>query len=362
VDIFKYKKTLTVIALLVVLALSFLLFSKPIFTAITRQVIKEKMAQLNLKSDGLYAILCGTGTPLPDIERAGPCIAVVAGKHLYIVDAGEGSARNILLAGLPADKIDSILLTHFHSDHIASLGNIMLQRWANGSHEEPVDVIGPEGVESVVAGFNLAYKLDAGYRTAHHEDKLFPPTGAGGIARPFKLSAESDASVVVIDEDGVRVTAFKVDHRSVIPAVGYRFDYKGRSLVVSGDTAYSRSLLKHSRGADLLLHEACQTSIMKMINDEYRESANAVLTKITEDIPSYHSTPEGAAKIAREANVKYLILYHILPPLPSSFILHSMFLGDAKKYYAGPITIGVDGMLVSLPAGSAEIRVKKLLK
>jgi ribonuclease Z len=361
VNIFRYKKIIIAVVLLVVLVSGLLLFSKPISTAITKHIVRQKMARLNIQfDDGLHAVLCGTGTPMPDMERVGPCIAVIAGGHLYIVDAGEGSARNILLAGLQAGKIESILLTHFHSDHIASLGNIMLQRWATGSHETPVDVIGPEGVETVVDGFNLAYKLDAGYRAAHHGENLLPPSGAGGVARPFKLSAEEDASAVVVDKDGVKITAFKVDHKPVLPAVGYRFDYKGRSLVISGDTAYSRSLLKHAGGADLLLHEAYQAAILKMINEEYRASSNAALSKITSDIASYHSTTEDAAKIAREANVKYLMLYHILPPLPSSFILHNMFLGDAKKYYAGPITIGVDGMLISLPANSTQINVKKL--
>jgi ribonuclease Z len=164
----------------------------------------------------------------------------------------------------------------------------------------------------------------------------------------------------VVDKDGVRITAFKVDHKPVVPAVGYRFDYRGRSLVVSGDTAYSESLLKYSRGADVLLHEASQASLLKMMNAEYRASSNARLGKITADIPGYHSTPEDAAKIASEAGVRHLMLYHILPPLPSSFILHHVFLGDAKEYYAGPITIGVDGMLISLPANSNEIKVKKL--
>jgi len=235
-----------------------------------------------------------------------------------------------------------------------------MQRWVNGSNTKPLEVVGPEGVETVVAGFNLAYKLDSGYRTAHHGAAIFPPSGAGGVARAFKLGPQDDASVVVLDQDGVKITAFKVDHRPVAPAVGYRFDYRGRSLVISGDTVPCPSLVKHSRNADLLLHEAMQASIVKLIEDEYRASSNTALAKIMSDVPQYHTSVENAAKIAAEARVKYLVLYHILPALPSSFLQHRAFLGEAKQYYKGPITIGVDGMLVSLPADSGEIKVKKL--
>ncbi|MRR15232.1 MAG: MBL fold metallo-hydrolase [Deltaproteobacteria bacterium] len=355
----KYKKSLFVIALLILAVALGLIFFKPLSALFVKQAIRERMASLDFGlDDGLHAVLCGTGTPLPDRERVGPCTAVIAGKRLYIVDAGEGSARNILLAGLPAGKIEAILLTHFHSDHIASLGNIMMQRWVNGSNAKPMEVIGPAGVETVVAGFNLAYALDSGYRTAHHGAAIFPPSGAGGIARPFKLGAAEDASAVVLDQDGLKITAFKVDHRPVAPAVGYRFDYRGRSLVVSGDTIPCASLIRHSRNADLLLHEAMQASTVKMIEDVYRASSNAALAKIMSDVPQYHTSVESAARIAAQARVKHLMLYHILPALPSSFVMHRVFLGDAKKYFSGPITIGADGMLITLPAESDEIKIK----
>jgi ribonuclease Z len=252
------------------------------------------------------------------------------------------------------------LLTHFHSDHIAGLGEVMLQRWAGGSHKLPLDIIGPAGVETVVEGFNKAYSLDTGYRIAHHSREVMPPSGAGGIARPFQLDTEEDASVVVVDKEGVKITAFNVDHRPVVPAVGYRFDYKGRSLVVSGDTVYSSSLIKHSKGADLLFHEALSPWMVKMIHEQAYLYPGPSLKEVTGVIPSYHSSPEDAAKVANEAGVDRLVLYHIIPPLPS-LLLNNMFLGEAKKYYKGPITMGVDGMLFSLPANSKEISVIKTL-
>jgi len=358
---------LVVKALVWVLAVTFVIagaawiFQKPLLKAIAIKTIQERFAQQSQKwDDGLYAGLAGTGAPFPDINRVGPCIVVAAGKHLYIVDCGDGAARNISLMGFQIGKVDAILLTHFHSDHIAGLGEMMLQRWANGSNASPVNVIGPEGVEEVVKGFNDAYKLDAKYRVAHHGAATVPPSGAGGVAKPFNLSAGDDASTVVADEDGVRITAFKVNHAPVYPAVGYRIDYKGRSLVISGDTEPCDSLKKQSKGVDVLLHEALQDSMLKLINEQAALAPSPSAAKITADIPSYHASPEDAAIIASEAGVKHLVLYHILPPLPP--LLTGMFLGDSAKYYRGPITVGCDGMVISLPANSDIITIKQVLK
>ncbi|RJP91497.1 MAG: MBL fold metallo-hydrolase [Desulfobacteraceae bacterium] len=358
---FQSKVTRWTIAGGCVLAACLVFFAKPLSTAVLKRVINYRLSgMVHEFEDGLHAGLCGTGSPLADIKRAGPCIAVVAGKHLYIVDSGDGSTKNINLMGFQAGNIDAVLLTHFHSDHIAGLGELMLQRWAGGSNKLPLDIIGPEGVETVVDGFNKAYSLDTGYRIAHHSPEVMPASGAGGLARPYTLGPEEDASAVVVDTDGVKITAFKVDHRPIVPAVGYRFDYKGRSLVISGDTVYSPSLRKHANGADLLFHEALSPWMVKLIHEQARFFPFPSLQEVTEVIPSYHASPEDAAKIAGEANVAHLVLYHIIPPLPSP-LLNSLFLGNAKTYYKGPVTMGVDGMLFGLPANSKEIILKTIL-
>jgi ribonuclease Z len=354
----KILLAVAVVAALVVGAI--FLFRAPLTKALTGIVVRSTMAKRNVEfSDGLFAGLCGTGSPMPDGNRAGPSIAVVAGTHLYIVDAGSGSARNVRLMNFPIGKIEAILLTHFHSDHISDLGELQLQRWAGNSNSSPVEVIGPTGVETVVAGFNLAYSLDDEYRVAHHGAETMPPSGAGGVARAFSLSDESDASVVVVDHDGVKITAFKVDHLPVQPAVGYRFDYKGRSLVISGDTVYSDSLIRHAQGADVLFCEALSAPMVAAINANSGVSTSPSTEKITADIPSYHSTPEDAARMASLAGVSHLVYYHIIPPLPSKLV-ESLFLGNAKDFYKKKITMGRDGMMVSLPVGSDAIQIKNL--
>jgi ribonuclease Z len=353
---------LSAVLIVAVIAISAVLFQKPIITALMPQIVRSAMTRKNMYGEGgLYVGLCGTGSPMPDITRAGPCVGVLAGKHFFIVDAGEGSTKNVLLMKLPIGKADAILLTHFHSDHIANLGEMELQRWVCGSNKLPVDVIGPPGVDRVVQGFNTAYQADAGYRVAHHGSETAPPASAGGVAKPFKLPEDPNGSVVVFYRDGVQITAFAVDHRPVLPAVGYRFDYEGRSVVISGDTAYSESLLKHAKGADVLFHEALNRAMVQLMNENAGRTGSPSLEKITHDIPSYHSTPEDAARIAHAAHVKHLVYYHIVPPLRSK-IFNKSFLGDARNHYNGPITVGEDGTLFFLPANSKRIEIRNVLR
>jgi ribonuclease Z len=156
------------------------------------------------------------------------------------------------------------------------------------------------------------------------------------------------------------VTAFLVDHRPVEPALGFRFDYKGRSAVVSGDTLPTESLRRQAEGVDLLLHEAMQPEMLRIMNKAGIASGRDVIAKVSSDILTYHTFPEEAARIARDADVRHLVLFHIIPPMPVA-IFHSAFLGNSRKYYQGPITIGMDGMLFSLPPNSTDIKKKWIL-
>jgi len=311
--------------------------------------------------DGLHAALCGTGSPLPNPVRAGPCTVVIAGKQVFVVDIGEGGGRNINLMGLPLGRLSGVFLTHFHSDHIDGMGPLMLTRWTAGTNTAPLPVYGPTGVDRVVAGFNAAYAIDNTYRTGHHGPAIAPPTGAGGVATPFALPEPGQGdTVVVFEKDGLKVTAIRVDHGPVKPAVGYRFDYKGRSVVISGDTAKSASLTAAAKGADLLVHEALQTKLVKMMTASFAAKGMKNLAQITRDILNYHTTPEEAAEVAQAAGAKQLVLSHIVPSIPSK-LFYPAFLGDAASRYAGPIVVGEDGMMFSLPAGKTDIVQSQLM-
>lgn len=309
--------------------------------------------------DGLHLLLCGAGSPLADPNRSGPCVAVMAGKTLVVVDAGTGGVRNLQRMRVRVGDIAAVLLTHFHSDHIDGLGEMGLLRWVPAAHTSPLPVYGPEGVEQVVAGFNQAYRLDAGYRTAHHGAAVAPPSGAGLSAFPFTVP-DDGSPFTVLEEDGLTIAAFRVEHDPVSPAVGYRFEYGGRALVISGDTAKSRAVEEAARGADLLVHEALDARMVAIMNQAADAVGNANLARVTHDIPSYHTTPVEAAEVAAASGVEALLFYHIVPALPLPG-LEAAFVQGVGAVYGGEVVLGRDGTLVSLPSSGEAIAFSNLL-
>ena len=305
--------------------------------------------------DGLHVAFCGTGSPLPDPGRAQSCTAIIAAEHVFIVDSGAGSTRNLVLMGIPAGAIDAVLVTHYHSDHISDLGALALQAWVGGARETPLEAWGPAGIGTVVEGMNTAYRLDRGYRTAHHGEAIAPPAGGGLTARPFDLPADGGA-VTLFDAEGLTVRAVAVNHDPASPAVAYRFDYGGRSIIVSGDLDAARSpgFDRLAGGADLIVAEALQPELVGVLTRTAQARGEDALATITHDILDYHTTPQAAAEAAQRAGAEALVLTHIVPALPSPR-LNAAFLGDAGTYFSGEIRLARDGDAISLPAGSDRI-------
>lgn len=355
----KLRSTLlTALALVVLAGAAAYAFRGPLSLAVARQVVAERLradAQRELP-DGLHVGVCGAGSPFPDEHRAGPCTVVVAGPHLYVFDAGSGSPRNIGRMGFVHGRIEAIFLTHFHSDHIDGLGELLLQRWVTTGNQAPVPVYGPTGVEQVVAGLRQAYSQDLHYRVAHHGDATMPASGSGAVARAF--TPGSGEPVVVLQHDGVEISAFQVDHAPIHPAVGYRIRYKGRSVVLSGDTRKSAAVQAAARGADVLVHEALSETLMGVLEGGAAAAGRPKLGKIFHDVLNYHTTPEQAAEVARDAGVRYLLLNHIVPALPFPG-MEQAFLGGAAGIYGGPIRVAADGDFLSLPPASQDVRVAR---
>jgi len=300
-----------------------------------------------LLTDGaLHVLLCGTGSPLPDPQRAGACIAIAAGGQVILIDAGPGSWRNVALAAWPTQALRAVFLTHFHSDHIGGLGEAMTQSWIAG-RGQPLDVYGPEGVNDVVEGFTRAYILDRKYRIAHHGAEYLPPAAWGATAHPVAI-ADRDQRVTVYDHDGLRVSAFLVAHDPIKPAFGYRIDFAGRVVVASGDTLYTPNLVRNAQGADVLLHDNLNPGLINLVSANLEAQGRARQAKMLRDTLTYHASPADAARSAAEAKVAHLILFHCVPPLTTPQMEEAQMRGLAA-IYPGKITVAHDGETIDLP-------------
>ncbi|MDR3513051.1 MAG: MBL fold metallo-hydrolase [Caulobacteraceae bacterium] len=331
------------------------LFRGPLSLKLMGRIAEHTLASDPLAAlpDGLHVGLCGSGAPLPDATRAGPCTVVVAGRRMFVIDTGQGSVRNLALMNLPPARAEAVLMTHYHSDHIADLGEMMLQHWGAAAATRPMPIYGPTGLDQVVAGFEAAYQLDRGYRIAHHGPKVLPPSGFGAEVHAF-AAPRGGPDVVLIDDPDLKVTAFPVDHEPVEPAVGYRFDYKGRKLVVSGDTRLSPRVEAEAQGADVLVHEALSPTLVEVQRQAALAAGRTNLAAIFHDIIGYHTTPEQAAGLAQRAHVRYLLLNHIVPAMPMRS-LEGPFLGEARRIFHGPLRVGQDGDFLSMPVGSTRV-------
>ena len=332
-------------ALAILVAVFALLFSKSeaLLEGVMTRRIDQTLSRVDeswLTDGKLHVFLCGTAAALPDADRAGPCTAVLAGGEFILIDAGPASWRNLDLANLPVGRLSAILVTHFHSDHIGELGEAITQSWIAG-RAKPLDVFGPPGVEEVVEGFQAAYAHDVGYRVAHHLPEFMPAEGAQANPHSLPLPA-GDEAVPVFERNGVKVGAFRVEHEPANPALGYRVEYAGRVVVISGDTRKTASVIANARGVDLLVHEALAFHMTDRASARAKELGKTRMAKLAADVRTYHTSPVEVAAIAQAAGVKKLVITHVFPPLPN-VIARSLFMRGTGDIFDGPIVLGRDG-------------------
>lgn len=362
------SRWLTIAAALVLLGaagLAVALANVSLMQAIYDRGARQKAAVVNtapLVDDALRVAICGSSAPLPSAKRAKACVAVFAGGKFYVVDTGPESAENLVLWGIPLSEIGGVLLTHFHSDHIGDLGELNLQTWAGG-RTAPLAVYGGRGVDRVVAGFNDAYRQDQGYRTTHHGEKVMPSATWPMVAHVVELDGPptpaKDRTGLVLDDGVLRITAIEVNHAPIEPAYAYRFDYRGRSVVVTGDLKDHPPLVAAAKGADVLISEAIAVNQTRSLGTAATSAGRTGTAAIMHDIEDYHITPEQAARIANEAGVKLLVFYHLLPS-PDALIPRRLFAAGVNDVRPGGWTIASDGGLYTLPFGSTEVEIGRI--
>ena len=305
------------------------------------------------KEDALSAAVCGSRSPIPSPGRAETCILISAGEDLFVVDIGDGSNDNLRSWNINFRNIEAVLITHLHSDHIADLPGLHQNAWVIGERSSKLKVFGPEGVDQFTQGIEMAYAHDYVFRNEHHGNAIAPLEFAG-----FDTSVIDLNNPVIFDNGELKITAFRVVHEPIEPALGFKFEYKGRSIVITGDTSYTQSVIDNSMNADVLFHEAQANHMLAVMEKSLMSRGAQLLATVLDDITTYHTTLVEAAEIANEANVKKLFFYH-LTPAPRNYIQEIMFVrgvDQVRKEW----TLVEDGTLVILPVGSEEIIVTNM--
>jgi len=289
------------------------------------------------QSNDLFRVtLLGTGAPPPVLDRFGPSTLVEAGKEKFIFDAGRGAMQRLHQLGIPFADITGVFLTHHHSDHVVGFVDLWLTGWIGrpwGMRKTPLRVWGPDGTKQMMEHLPRAFHVDIRVRSHH-----YPPEGA-------QLEADIINEGMVYDRNGVRIFAFVVDHGGAeLPAFGYRINYRGHSVVLSGDTTFNENLIHHAQGADLLVHEVTAAAGAAVENKEQLKR-----------IAAYHTTTDQAGTVFSRVQPKLAVYNHLL------------LFGGAKAedlipatraHYAGPLVVGEDLMAFDVD-NSVEVAAPK---
>jgi ribonuclease Z len=297
-----------------------------------------------LTAPGMTLALCGTGTGLADARRAGPCTAVVAAGRLFLVDVGPGAWKSADLGGLPITALHAVLLTKLLEDDVADLGEAIVRSWLAG-RTDALAVYGPPGTARVVGDVVDIVGFDAAMRLGHHEAAVLRPELATATAHELSLPSD-DAAVTVLDEDGLRVTAFGVGSIGGVVSVGYRFDYRGRSIVVSGHGRGHPNILRFAAGADVLVHEAAHREMIEFGVDVLKTLGQDRAARFAHESIPYHTTPVEAAETARAAGVGLLVLTPLYPG-PDTMLARWFFMRGVREVFPNA-RIGDDGFRVYL--------------
>lgn len=274
-------------------------------------------------------ILLGTGGgPRPKKDVSASAQVIIAGGAAYVVDCGDGVARQLVSAGVPLGTLRHVFLTHHHSDHNADFGNLLLLSWAAGLKTR-VDAWGPPPLAQMTKLFLEMSAFDINTRIADEGRVPLAP-----LVHPHELTGGG----LVLQNETVQVTAALVNHPPIEKAFAYRFDTADRSIVISGDTAMSKNLIALATGADVLVHEALW---MPAVDRLVAMVPNA--TTLKQHIIDSHTSVEDCGRVAAAAGVKTLVLSHLLPP-DDPALSDQIWIDAAKTHFGGRIVVGKDLM------------------
>ena len=293
-------------------------------SASSEAVKKEKKTSTQSKSDFKVTLL-GTGSPIISSDRYSNSTLVEVGGQKLLFDVGRGSTFRLNEIGISPGMIDKLFITHLHHDHIMGFDDLLITGAAvpdpRGLRENPIEIWGPKGTDNWVKHTLESYQADIEVRKK-----------VEGASLGMEADVQEIEEGVVYDNDGVEVIAFKVDHGPMEPAFGYRINYNGHSVVISGDTTYSENLIQFSKGADLLIHEV--VVVRSGPDEEYKSEA-------LKNIEAYHTTPEQAGMVFNKVKPKLAVYTHLALTLPEN---KANIKPRTKKIYKGKVVVGKDLM------------------
>ncbi|MGY5874161.1 MAG: MBL fold metallo-hydrolase [Candidatus Thorarchaeota archaeon] len=264
-------------------------------------------------------VLLGTGTPNPDPKRSGPSVAIIVDESVYIVDFGAGVVRRAVEAGIRPSQLTHAFLTHLHSDHTSGYPDLILTPAVVGRNA-PLNVYGPMGLESMTNHILAAYKEDINERI----NGLEPAIKESYVVNTYEVPEDTISNVY--HDDNVTVEAFQVNHGALL-AYGFKFSTPDTTVVISGDTAPTETIVEMARDCDILIHEVYSAVSLQTRPPEWREYHSAV-----------HTSSFELAEIASQAKPKLLVLYHQL----SWNRTHDELLEEVRERYNGEVVSGKD--------------------
>lgn len=282
-------------------------------------------ASTGAQGQEMKVTLLGTGCPPAVMNRFGPSILVEAGEQKFLFDAGRGALQRLNQVKVRWRDVQGVFLTHLHSDHVVGFPDLWLTGWLTPGRDVPLQVWGPRGTKKMMSHLEQAYEYDIRIRL--YDDRASPD----GVV----ILAEEVAEGVAYEKNGVKITAFEVDHTPVKPAFGYRIDYAGRSVVLSGDTRVSENLIRHAQGVDLLVHEVASPETFRRAGSPPERAKSVV---------AHHVTPEQAGEVFSRTQPKLAVYSHIVLPTATEQDL----IPPTRKTYAGPLELGEDLMVLEV--------------
>lgn len=285
-------------------------------------------------AQSIKVTLLGTGGPAPSIERFGPATLVEAGGQKFLFDCGRGASQRLWQMKTRLGEVNRLFLTHLHSDHVVGVPDLWLTGWipaVYGRRAEPFQVWGPTGTSDMMEHLQRAYTWDIATRK---KEKNKADSGILVVSKDIREG-------VVYEEGGVKITAFTVDHADFIDsALGYRIDYGGHSVVLSGDTRYSPNLVRYAHGADVVIYEVAAASEASM-------QSSAVVRQVL----GYHSSPEDAGRVFEQVKPKLAVYTHIIlltfdPALPPPTL--NEVVRRTATTYKGPLQMGEDLLTIDI--------------